>query len=103
MKRIRSISAVATLAASIAFFSYWRESTVYGANPAPPQEPAAASQSERKTTTVESSPTWSRDVASVLYKNCATCHHPGGAGPFSLLTYADARRWGPQLMTMYAV
>jgi hypothetical protein len=40
------------------------------------------------------------DVASVLYKNCATCHHPGGAGPFSLLTYADARRWGPQLMTV---
>jgi tetratricopeptide (TPR) repeat protein len=43
-------------------------------------------------------PTWSREVASVLYKNCATCHHPGGAGPFSLLTYADAKRWGPQLM-----
>jgi len=42
-------------------------------------------------------PTWSRDVAPVLYMNCTTCHHPGGAGPFSLLTYADARRWGTQV------
>jgi len=41
---------------------------------------------------------WSHDVAPVLYKNCTTCHHPGGAGPFSLLTYADARRWAPQIL-----
>jgi len=44
--------------------------------------------------------TWSRGVAPILYKNCATCHHPGGAGPFSLLTYADARRWGPQVLAV---
>lgn len=44
--------------------------------------------------------TWSRDIAPVLYKNCVTCHHPGGAGPFSLLTYADARRWGPQVLAV---
>jgi Flp pilus assembly protein TadD/mono/diheme cytochrome c family protein len=43
-------------------------------------------------------PIWSRDVAPVLYKNCITCHHPGGAGPFSLLTYADAKRWAPQIL-----
>src|SRR5208282_3214811 len=24
-------------------------------------------------------------------------HHPGGAGPFSLLSYQDARRWGTQM------
>ena len=41
-------------------------------------------------------PTWSHDVVPILYKNCASCHHPGGAGPFSLLTYADAKRWGAQ-------
>ena len=50
--------------------------------------------------TAEPAPTWSRDIAPVLYKNCTTCHHPGGAGPFSLLTYADARRWGPQGVTV---
>jgi tetratricopeptide (TPR) repeat protein/mono/diheme cytochrome c family protein len=37
-------------------------------------------------------------VAPILYKNCTTCHHPGGAGPFSLMTYADARRWGQQML-----
>ncbi len=42
-------------------------------------------------------PTWSHDIAGILYHNCTACHHPGGAGPFSLLTYAEARRWGPQL------
>ena len=48
--------------------------------------------------TPQSNPTWARDVAPILYKNCTTCHHPGGAGPFSLLTYADAKRWGPQVV-----
>ena len=46
------------------------------------------------------SETWSRDVAPLLYKNCATCHHPGGAGPFSLLTYKDAQRWAPEILTV---
>jgi Flp pilus assembly protein TadD/mono/diheme cytochrome c family protein len=59
------------------------------AKPAP-SEAALAGASE----------TWAHDVAPVLYKNCTTCHHPGGAGPFSLLTYADARRWGPQVLTV---
>ena len=37
---------------------------------------------------------YSRQVAPVLYRNCTSCHHPGGSGPFSLMTYADAKRWG---------
>jgi Flp pilus assembly protein TadD/mono/diheme cytochrome c family protein len=44
--------------------------------------------------------TWSRQVAPLVYKNCTTCHHPGGSGPFSLLTYRDAQRWGPQMATV---
>jgi len=42
--------------------------------------------------------TYTQQVAPILYKNCTTCHHPGGAGPFSLMTYADARRWAPQIL-----
>ena len=38
--------------------------------------------------------TFTRQIAPILYKNCVTCHHPGGAGPFSLLTYQDAARRG---------
>ncbi len=41
--------------------------------------------------------TWSQQIAPLLYSNCTTCHRPGGAGPFSLLTYQDARQWGPQI------
>ena len=36
--------------------------------------------------------TFNRDVAPVLYENCTYCHRPGEAGPFSLLTYTDARQ-----------
>jgi len=38
-------------------------------------------------------PTFSKDVAPILYKNCTSCHRPGEIAPMSLLTYADARPW----------
>jgi hypothetical protein len=36
-------------------------------------------------------PTFARDVAPIVYKNCVTCHRPGGIGPFSLLDYDSAK------------
>lgn len=30
-------------------------------------------------------PTFAKDVAPIVFKNCTTCHRPGGLGPFSLL------------------
>ena len=36
-------------------------------------------------------PTFNRDVAPILFKNCTTCHRPGEIAPMSLLTYEDAR------------
>jgi tetratricopeptide (TPR) repeat protein/mono/diheme cytochrome c family protein len=44
--------------------------------------------------------TFSRQVAPILYRQCSGCHHPGGSGPFSLLSYADAKRWGTQIKTV---
>src|SRR5262245_15099999 len=38
-------------------------------------------------------PTFSKDVAPILFKNCVSCHRPGEIAPMSLLTYADARPW----------
>jgi len=38
-------------------------------------------------------PTFSRDVAPILYKNCVECHRPAAMAPMSLLTYEDARPW----------
>src|SRR5258708_33487873 len=37
--------------------------------------------------------TFSKDVAPILQQNCQTCHRPGEAAPFSLLTYEQARPW----------
>ena len=42
-------------------------------------------------------PTFARDVAPILYERCVSCHHPGGAGPFSLISYSDARRRARQI------
>ena len=36
--------------------------------------------------------TYHKDIAPILFEYCAPCHRPGEAGPFSLLTYADARK-----------
>jgi len=36
-------------------------------------------------------PTYTRDVAPILYKNCTGCHRPGEIGPMALLTYSDVR------------
>jgi len=37
-------------------------------------------------------PTFNKDIAPILYQNCATCHRPGEVAPFSLLTYQDASK-----------
>jgi len=35
--------------------------------------------------------TFSEDIAPIVRARCATCHRPGDAAPFSLITYADVR------------
>ncbi len=45
-------------------------------------------------------PTFNRDIAPILYKNCATCHRPGEVAPFSLLTYQDAAKRAKQIATV---
>jgi mono/diheme cytochrome c family protein len=37
--------------------------------------------------------TFTKDVAPIFFKNCADCHRPGEAAPFSALSYKDARPW----------
>lgn len=37
-------------------------------------------------------PTFTKDVAPILWKHCAGCHRPGEVGPFSLLDYDDAAK-----------
>lgn len=44
-------------------------------------------------TTGVSSPTFTKDVAPILYKNCAGCHRPGDIAPMPLIEYKSARPW----------
>jgi Flp pilus assembly protein TadD/mono/diheme cytochrome c family protein len=60
----------------------------------------AVSMVKEHVAAAQSSVTWSGEIAPLVYGNCTTCHHPGGAGPFSLLTYPDARRRGPQMASV---
>jgi mono/diheme cytochrome c family protein len=43
--------------------------------------------------------TFTKDVAPILYKNCATCHRPGEMAPMSLLTYEQARPYARSIRT----
>lgn len=42
-------------------------------------------------------PTFTKDVAPLLYKNCAGCHRPGDIAPMSLLDYKSARPWAKSI------
>jgi hypothetical protein len=64
------------------------QETVGRPGPSGPGDPAAV--------------TFSKDVAPLLVDRCGMCHHPGGSAPFSLLTYADAKRRATQIATVTA-
>ncbi|HTX77579.1 MAG TPA: tetratricopeptide repeat protein [Terracidiphilus sp.] len=86
MKTRVGIAALAVLGACALLLRVPHGVAVQAAEQAPAQAGAAAT------------PTWSHDIAPIVYNRCTACHHPGGAGPFSLLSYAEARRWAPQIL-----
>ena len=93
MKTLRILALVPVLATLISLLARPSAQTQAAlsapvANPTPQQAAADAS----------SAPAWSHDVAPIVYAHCSSCHHPGGAGPFNLLTYTDAKRWAPQIL-----
>jgi mono/diheme cytochrome c family protein len=54
--------------------------------------PAGAQQS------AASAPTFTKDVAPILYKNCVSCHRPGEIAPMSLVTHEQARPWAKAIL-----
>lgn len=36
--------------------------------------------------------TFNRHIAPIIYANCSSCHRPGEAAPFALLSYADVKK-----------
>lgn len=41
--------------------------------------------------------TYHKDIAPILQKHCQSCHRPGEVGPFSLLTYKQAKNWADDI------
>lgn len=37
-------------------------------------------------------PVFTRDIAPILYRHCASCHHAGEVAPFPLIGYEDAKK-----------
>ena len=44
--------------------------------------------------------TFDRDIAPLVFRTCAPCHHPGESAPFSLLTYGDVKSHARQIAYM---
>ena len=42
-------------------------------------------------------PTFSKEIAPIFYKNCVECHRPGEIAPMSLMTYKEIRPWAKSI------
>lgn len=49
---------------------------------------------------VESTTTFQRDVAPIIYANCSECHREGEAAPFSLQSYSDVCQHAQQIVAV---
>ena len=47
-------------------------------------------------------PTFSETIAPIIHKNCTTCHRPGEAAPFSLISYEDVKKRGALIANVTA-
>jgi len=56
-----------------------------------------APQSPQETRNTNSQVTFNKDIAPILFHYCAACHRPGESGPFSLLSYKDAKSHARQI------
>ncbi|MEW6211028.1 MAG: thiol-disulfide isomerase [Acidobacteriota bacterium] len=46
--------------------------------------------------------TFTKDVAPIVFRNCAPCHRPGEAAPMSLLSYKEVRPWARAIAEVVA-
>jgi hypothetical protein len=72
---------VTVLVASLAWLGLTTATTIG----APPQNPSAS--------TAANVPTFTVDVAPIMYAKCVNCHRPGEVAPMSLITFKDVRPW----------
>lgn len=61
--------------------------------PAPLPTPAAPAAAKRP-------PTFTEDIAPLVFQSCAPCHRPGEVAPFPLLNYADTKKRARNLLSV---
>jgi Flp pilus assembly protein TadD len=44
--------------------------------------------------------TFNKQIAPILFANCAACHHTGGAGPFGLIEYQEVKKRAKDIVTV---
>jgi tetratricopeptide (TPR) repeat protein len=64
-------------------------------HPTPSVPTATAPQPEP---VVVENPTFSRDIAPIIFSECSSCHRPGESAPFALLDYEDVSKRGEQII-----
>ena len=87
MTRAR-IALVRGTALAVAVGAWLGTATVVTVDATPQASPVAVTAS---------APTFSTDVAPILYQKCVTCHRPGEVAPMSLITYRDVRPWAASI------
>jgi len=58
---------------------------------------AAESSQNPKTGRPRERITFNRDIAPIIFRSCAPCHHSGEAGPFPLITYGEVKSHARQI------
>src|SRR5205807_4484759 len=48
-------------------------------------------------------PTFSKDIAPIIYQHCASCHRAGEIAPMSLLSYDEVRPWAASIREKVAM
>ncbi len=60
---------------------------------------ASATVATVHTAPAPTAPTFTKDVAPIVFDKCASCHRPGEVAPMSLLSYEDVRPWAKVIKT----
>jgi hypothetical protein len=63
---------------------------------------AIGTSSRAQTTAGADAPTFTHDIAPILYANCVECHRAGEIAPMSLITYAEVRPWAKAIQKQVA-
>jgi mono/diheme cytochrome c family protein len=51
-------------------------------------------------TTSDKPVTFNKDIAPIMFQNCAVCHRPGDVAPFALLTFDDVKKRAKQVASV---